>query len=304
MATTPPVTPNAKWTDELHKLFVELCAGEVIKGNKVGTTLNKEGWVAVHTEFVRQKNVLWTMRQFKNHWEAMKPDYQLFKKLKFGESGLGWNENTKTIEASPIWWLHKTQLILPVKLRISLPSNFDVYGFMGMDLSGKNPKYVKFRDKDLSLYIQLYDTLFGDIVATGQRARAANTYSSVNLEVGEEFTEVMAPSLNKSKSSGTKRKKSGAEFVRAGLDSLAAAMSYMSTQSIAATDDAALNAAVDILDDMEQVPSGIKLYFYARRYLLEKGNRTLFLRARSNELRYGEIMYNFTRRAGGNFNDN
>ncbi|KAL6571641.1 hypothetical protein OROHE_003284 [Orobanche hederae] len=34
-----------------------------------------------------------------------------------------------------------------------------------------------------------YDTLFGDIVATGDRARAANTYSAVNLESGEEFTE-------------------------------------------------------------------------------------------------------------------
>ncbi|KAK1352428.1 hypothetical protein POM88_053367 [Heracleum sosnowskyi] len=303
MSATPPVTPNAKWTDELHKLFVELCDGEVIKVNKVWTTLNKEGWVAVYTEFVRQKNVPWTMRQFKNHWEAMKPDYQLFKKLKFGESGLGWNENTKTIEASLIWWLQKTQ---------------------------ENPKYVKFRDKDLSLYMQYYDTLFGDIVATGQRARAANTYYAVNLEVGEEFTEVMgeedegkkgsgdsddnniqsppnlfpAPSLKSSKSSGTKRKKSGAEFVRVGLDSLVAAMSYRSTQSTAATDDAALNAAVDILDNMEQVPSGNELYFYSRRYLLEKGNRTLFVKAHSNELRYGEIMYNFTRRAGENFNDN
>ncbi|KAK1399781.1 hypothetical protein POM88_009644 [Heracleum sosnowskyi] len=227
MATTPVASPNAKWTDELHKLFVELCAAEVIKGNKVGTTLNKEAWVAVHTEFVRQKNVPWTIRQFKNHWEAMKPDYQLFKKLKFGESGLGWNENTKTIEASQIWWMQKTQ---------------------------ENAKYAKFRDKDLSLYMQYYDTLFGDIVATGQRARAANTYSAVNLEVGEEFTEVMGeedegkegsgdsddnniqspPNLfpsashKPSKRSGSKRKRSGAEFVREGLDSLTAAMSYRS----------------------------------------------------------------------------
>ncbi|KAK1378286.1 hypothetical protein POM88_025030 [Heracleum sosnowskyi] len=245
MATTPVASPNAKWTDELHKLFVELCAAEVIKGNKAGTTLNKEAWVAVHTEFVRQKNVPWTIRQFKNHWEVMKPDY---------------------------------------------------------------------------------DTLFGDIVATGQRARAANTYSAVNLEVGEEFTEVMGeedegkegsgdsddnniqspPNLfpsashKPSKSSGSKRKRSGAEFVREGLDSLTAAMSYRSTQTSAATDDAALNAAVDLLDNMEQVPPGSELYFYARRYLLDKGNRTLFLKARSNELRYGELMYNFTRRAGPN----
>ncbi|KAK1358543.1 hypothetical protein POM88_051799 [Heracleum sosnowskyi] len=184
----------------------------------------------------------------------MKPDYQLFKKLKFGESGLGWNENTKTIEASPIWWLQKTQ---------------------------ENPKYAKFSDKDLSLYMQYYDTLF---------QRPPNLFP--------------APSLKSSKSSGTKIKKSGAEFVRAGLDSLAAAMSYMSTQSTIATDDATLNVAVDILDNMEQVPSGSELYFYAKRYLLEKGNMTLFLKARSNELRYDEIMYNFTRRAGGNQNDN
>ncbi|KAK1395266.1 hypothetical protein POM88_014322 [Heracleum sosnowskyi] len=144
----------------------------------------------------------------------------------------------------------------------------------------ENSKYAKLRDKDLSLHIQYYDTLFGDIVATGQRARAANTYSAVNLEAGEEFTEVMgeedegkegngdsddnniqslpnlfpAPSLKSSKGSGSKRKKSGAEFVRAGLDSLAIAMSYRRTQSTVATDDVALNVAVDILDNMEQVP--------------------------------------------------
>lgn len=36
-----------------------------------------------------------------------------------------------------------------------------------------------------------YGTLFGDIVATSDRARATNTYSAVNLEVGEEFTDLV-----------------------------------------------------------------------------------------------------------------
>ena len=31
-----------KWTEEIHTLFVELCASEVVKENRVGTTLNKE----------------------------------------------------------------------------------------------------------------------------------------------------------------------------------------------------------------------------------------------------------------------
>ena len=42
----------------------------------------------------------------KNHWEKMKGDFEIFKKLKFGESGLGWNEMKKTIEAPESWWTH------------------------------------------------------------------------------------------------------------------------------------------------------------------------------------------------------
>lgn len=107
---------SAKWTDGLHQTFVELCAAEVINGNRVGKTLNKVGWAKIHQEFCRQGNVSYNIRQLKNHWEAMKSDYHIFKKLKFGESGLGWNEVTKTIEASPIWWLQKVQVSLNTSL--------------------------------------------------------------------------------------------------------------------------------------------------------------------------------------------
>ncbi|KAK1375460.1 hypothetical protein POM88_031653 [Heracleum sosnowskyi] len=87
-----------------------------------------------------------------------------------------------------------------------------------------------------------YDTLFGDIVATGERARVANTYFAMNLEVGEKFTEVFgedddgkegngdsddnnvqtppnlfpSSSLKSGRSSGSKRKQSGVECVRRG----------------------------------------------------------------------------------------
>lgn len=103
-------TASAKWTDELHKFFVELCANEVIKGNRVGTYLNKEGWDAIDREFVKQKSVKFTTKQFKNHWESMKQDYKLFSQLKFGESGLGWNEMTKKIEAPDVWWIQKIEV--------------------------------------------------------------------------------------------------------------------------------------------------------------------------------------------------
>lgn len=38
----------------------------------------------------------------------------------------------------------------------------------------------------MSYFVNYYDTLFGDIIATGERARATNNYSTVNLEEGED----------------------------------------------------------------------------------------------------------------------
>ncbi|WOH09174.1 hypothetical protein DCAR_0728629 [Daucus carota subsp. sativus] len=40
----------------------------------------------------------------------MKAHFQIFKKLKYGESGLGWNEMSKTIEAPESWWTHVIQV--------------------------------------------------------------------------------------------------------------------------------------------------------------------------------------------------
>lgn len=167
--------------------------------------------------------------------------------------------------------------------------------------------------------MQYYDTLFGDIVATGERARAANTYSAVDLEVGGEFTELVdedqgkegsgdsddnnmqsptnlfpSSSFKSNRSSGSKRKKSGAEYVREGLDGILQAMSSRSTSTTAANEDASLNEAVDLLDSMDEVPCGSELYYFARRYILDKGNRTLFLKARNNEYRFGELMWSYT----------
>nr|XP_018633673.1 uncharacterized protein LOC104117879 [Nicotiana tomentosiformis] len=57
----------------------------------------------------------------------------------------------------------------------------------------ENAKYKKFRNKDLSLIWFLYDALFVDIVATGERARAANQKQSsgIGLNLDEEGINVI-----------------------------------------------------------------------------------------------------------------
>lgn len=127
----------------------------------------------------------------------------------------------------------------------------------------------------MSYFVNYYDTLFGDVVATGERARAANTYSVVHLEVGEEvidfgdddgnegsgdsddnnFNSTPVPqnlfpltSFKSGTSSGSKIKKSGAEFVREGLDGLVAAMSCRKPAATAANEDPTLNEAIMLID--------------------------------------------------------
>ncbi|KAL1815465.1 hypothetical protein ACET3Z_018039 [Daucus carota] len=112
----------------------------------------------------------------------------------------------------------------------------------------ENEKYKKVRGVDLSLFWFSYDTLFTDIVATGERARAPNQRSaigeqSVADEEGHEFVSTPPGDLKKegsgdsdlelgpnhlfpqsysasqkTGSSGSKRKKSGAELIRDSLE--------------------------------------------------------------------------------------
>ncbi|KAM3379369.1 hypothetical protein P3S68_011783 [Capsicum galapagoense] len=68
----------------------------------------------------------------KSHWNYMKKEWSLFKKLIRGETRLGWDATKKIIIADDDW---------------------------------KMLKYKKFRNKDLSLIWFRYDALFADIVA-------------------------------------------------------------------------------------------------------------------------------------------
>ncbi|XP_019257610.1 PREDICTED: uncharacterized protein LOC109235812 [Nicotiana attenuata] len=104
---------------------------------------------------------VYNKKQLKNHWDYMKAEWTLFKQLMKGETCLGWDATKNTIIADDDWWDQKIK---------------------------ENARYKKFRNKDLSLIWFCYDTLFADVVATGERARAANPEQSsgIGLNLDEE----------------------------------------------------------------------------------------------------------------------
>lgn len=55
--------------------------------------------------------MVYNIRQLKKYWDAMKTDYQEFKKLKIWYNGLGLNEVTKTIEELDTWFNERISIL-------------------------------------------------------------------------------------------------------------------------------------------------------------------------------------------------
>ncbi|KAF5789564.1 putative Myb/SANT-like domain-containing protein [Helianthus annuus] len=73
----------------------------------------------------------------KNKYDSMRKEYNLWKSLKNGETGLGWNESTKQLNCSDEWWKRKIQ---------------------------ENPKVLAIQNNQPSIQLQEeWDQLFGEM---------------------------------------------------------------------------------------------------------------------------------------------
>lgn len=95
---------SAKWDDNSHRIFTELCVDEVRKGNRPSTTLSKTGWANVHKDFNAITGKAYVKKQLKNHWDCMKAEWILFDQLRQRHAVLGWNQKKMTIAADDAWW--------------------------------------------------------------------------------------------------------------------------------------------------------------------------------------------------------
>jgi hypothetical protein len=103
---------KATWDDKSFETFVRLCIEETRAGNRPGSSFNRNGWKNIETKFneITKKNFKY--KQFRNKWDSMKQDWQIWVKLNEKASGLGWNAEKKTIRASDEWWEEKKKVIL------------------------------------------------------------------------------------------------------------------------------------------------------------------------------------------------
>ncbi|KAK2648829.1 hypothetical protein Ddye_016318 [Dipteronia dyeriana] len=101
---------KAVWDPPTHEIWVDLAIEQVRAGNRNGTHLSKQGWKNFIENFNKIMGRTYDRKQLKNHWDNVKKEWQLWDSLVRGETGLGWDMERQTIDASNEWWEAKLQV--------------------------------------------------------------------------------------------------------------------------------------------------------------------------------------------------
>ncbi|XP_020578145.1 L10-interacting MYB domain-containing protein-like [Phalaenopsis equestris] len=100
---------SAMWDREVTIIFCDLCVREVEVGNRPTTFFNKEGWRNIEVKFKEMTGRDYDRMKMKNKWDQLKKDWKLWKELKQGSTGMGWDPVKRTIDAPEEWWAEKLQ---------------------------------------------------------------------------------------------------------------------------------------------------------------------------------------------------
>ncbi|XP_037469359.1 L10-interacting MYB domain-containing protein-like [Triticum dicoccoides] len=94
----------AEWSVENTQIICELFAEQVNAGNRPGNYLTPNAFDEVGRQFKMRTGLDYTYTQLKNKWDKLKGDFSLFKKLKFRETGAGWDYVNNTVSQDDEWW--------------------------------------------------------------------------------------------------------------------------------------------------------------------------------------------------------
>ncbi|KAL4311380.1 hypothetical protein GQ457_01G014020 [Hibiscus cannabinus] len=92
-------------------ILCDLCIKEILIGNRLGTHFKREGWVKIVNNFEKETGKPYTQKQLKNKWDLLKKEWNLWKKLKEKDIGLGWNPIKRTVDAFDDWWESRLKVV-------------------------------------------------------------------------------------------------------------------------------------------------------------------------------------------------
>ncbi|KAL5733104.1 hypothetical protein ACOSQ2_032796 [Xanthoceras sorbifolium] len=177
MSSSSTSKGKATWTSAFHKIFVDVCLDQTLKGNKPSTHFTKEGWRNIVESFYNKTGLRYDKKQMKNHWDSSKEQWKVWCKL-IETSSMKWDPEISTFGASDEDWTDYIQA---------------------------NPEAAQFRFKELQ-HTDKLNIIFdgtinsGDTEVPTQRKRQKNGSSATSLLHTKEPSTGKADAQNESPS--------------------------------------------------------------------------------------------------------
>ncbi|XP_020588796.1 L10-interacting MYB domain-containing protein-like [Phalaenopsis equestris] len=237
----------AMWDREATNIFCDLCLKEMELGNRPTTYFNKEGWNNVSVKFKELTSRDYDRMKFKNKWDQLKNDWKIWKELKRGTTGLGWDSLKRTIDAPEEWWAEKLQVV---------------------------PAAKKFKMNGIDRVMEeKLDGMFKGVVATGAHAFTPSEHEfigttnalgtdnisgsgEVSCQIHKSVDERLAESSSIPKRRKVEKKKKGATFVRSTIEKLVESCSV----KLYASQDVSVEGCLRILNTHAEVKEDRKFY--------------------------------------------
>ncbi|XP_030451296.1 L10-interacting MYB domain-containing protein [Syzygium oleosum] len=246
----PALKPKAKWTPDCHKIFVDLCTEQTLKGNECRMYLTEEGWRHVIRSFNLKTGLSLDKKQLENHWDLTKQQWSIWCKL-VGDSRMKWDPNTKRFGATEDDWNNYIQ---------------------------ENPESAQFRYKELYLTDQL-EVLFGGRRDSREpeppRKHRRLNVSSITSTVHTAEPEIAKSELRKEHLSDAVESRSTATMQR-NAASLATGRNKLNYS---------IGECIECLDEMDNVEQGSDLYLFALEVFLKREYREIFLQLKKPSVR-------------------
>ncbi|GAV80413.1 Myb_DNA-bind_3 domain-containing protein/DDE_4 domain-containing protein [Cephalotus follicularis] len=92
------------WEPHIVNIFCDICIKEIDNGGKPKSHFTKEAWKSLVETFGRETVKAYEYNKLKNKWDQLKKDYVLWRALLGTDTGLGWDSEKRTVDASDDWW--------------------------------------------------------------------------------------------------------------------------------------------------------------------------------------------------------
>ncbi|GMP58186.1 hypothetical protein CsSME_00021942 [Camellia sinensis var. sinensis] len=105
--TQTQLSHKASWDSNSVRVFLQLIANEISKGNRPFLVLSQAGYKSLSRKFQRKTGKKHGLKQLKNKYMSLKKEWQAWTKLmdsSKGVSGIGFDYDTGLFQAPDEWW--------------------------------------------------------------------------------------------------------------------------------------------------------------------------------------------------------